>query len=392
MKLAEVIKYEGGNDILAWKHPSEDFNTGSQLIVHESQEAVFFCNGQALDLFGPGRHELKTQNIPLLGKLLNIPTGGQTPFHCEVYFINKAIPMDLKWGGGGVVVLDPKFQILLHTGANGGMGVQIADSRKFLVKFTGTQQSFSTETLTGYFKEMIMTRVKSHLTTVMSQVSFVVVNSYLNDISAAMHEVLGEEMQEFGVKLVKFFVSGIQLSQTDYEKVQTSLSTAASRNIEGYNWADEQIAAITKEYAKNPGTQSNVGSMIGQMPVAFAFGQMMRGAAKPLMDQAFSQQPKAFASGGQSPVSPAAAPASPFGGAPGMLRPKGTAAAQQAPAESTQASGKFCSKCGKVLAPDALFCSGCGNKASAPDVCKNCGQTLAPNDVFCPKCGTKKED
>ena len=81
MKITEIIQYEGGNDMLVWKHPSEDFNTGSQLIVHESQEAVFFCNGQALDLFGPGRHTLKTENIPLLRHPLNLPTGGQSSFH-----------------------------------------------------------------------------------------------------------------------------------------------------------------------------------------------------------------------------------------------------------------------------------------------------------------------
>ena len=88
MQIAEVIKYEGDNSTFIWKHPSEDFNCFSQLIVHESQEAVFFMNGQALDLFGPGRYTLKTQNIPIIGKLLNRVTGDQSPFHCEVYLGN----------------------------------------------------------------------------------------------------------------------------------------------------------------------------------------------------------------------------------------------------------------------------------------------------------------
>ena len=72
MSIIDVIKYEGNNDIFIWKHPAEDFNTLSQLIVHESQEAVLFLNGQALDLFGPGRYTLHTQNIPLLSKLINL--------------------------------------------------------------------------------------------------------------------------------------------------------------------------------------------------------------------------------------------------------------------------------------------------------------------------------
>ena len=84
-QIAEIIKYEGDNATFVWKHPSEDFNSLTQLIVHESQEAIFFMNGQALDLFGPGRYTLETQNIPIIGRILNRTTGDKTPFHCEVY-------------------------------------------------------------------------------------------------------------------------------------------------------------------------------------------------------------------------------------------------------------------------------------------------------------------
>ena len=87
--IAEIIKYEGDNSTFIWKHPCEDFNSLTQLIVHESQEAIFFMNGQALDLFGAGRYTLETQNIPMIGKVLNRATGDKSPFHCEVYFINK---------------------------------------------------------------------------------------------------------------------------------------------------------------------------------------------------------------------------------------------------------------------------------------------------------------
>ena len=75
--IADIIKYEGDNSTFIWKHPCEDFNTTTQLIVHESQEAIFFLNGQALDLFGPGRHTLETQNIPLLRRIIHSPTGGE---------------------------------------------------------------------------------------------------------------------------------------------------------------------------------------------------------------------------------------------------------------------------------------------------------------------------
>src|SRR5690554_5878815 len=96
--IVQVVKYEGDNNTFIWKSPIEDFNTGTQLIVHESQEAIFFMDGQALDLFGPGRHTLETQNIPLIRKFLNRSTNDVTPFHSEVYFINKTEQMPIKWG------------------------------------------------------------------------------------------------------------------------------------------------------------------------------------------------------------------------------------------------------------------------------------------------------
>ena len=116
-QICEILKYEGDNSTFIWKHPSEDFNSMTQLIVHESQEAIFFMNGQALDLFGPGRYTLETQNIPKIGKILNRATGGETPFHCEVYFINKTVQMAIRWGTPEKVrYIDPDYGIPLELG------------------------------------------------------------------------------------------------------------------------------------------------------------------------------------------------------------------------------------------------------------------------------------
>ncbi|MDR3122533.1 MAG: SPFH domain-containing protein, partial [Treponema sp.] len=118
--IVQIIKYEGDTDGFIWKHPTEDFNTGSQLIVHESQEALFFLNGQALDLFGPGRHTLETQNIPLIRGILNKPAGAEAPFHCEVYFINKTEQLSIKWGTDSKVqYMEPVYQFPLQIGASG---------------------------------------------------------------------------------------------------------------------------------------------------------------------------------------------------------------------------------------------------------------------------------
>ena len=164
MSIAEIIKYEGDNSTFIWKHPCEDFNTTTQLIVHESQEAIFFMNGQALDLFGHGRHTLETQNIPLIRKFINILTGGKTPFHCEVYFINKTEQMAIRWGTDSKVqYVEPTYKFPLYIGASGEMTISVEDSRKLLVKLVGTERVLDRNQLTTFFRAFLMTRVKTYI-------------------------------------------------------------------------------------------------------------------------------------------------------------------------------------------------------------------------------------
>lgn len=152
-KIADIIKYEGDNTTFIWKHPCEDFNSLTQLIVHESQEAVFMMNGQALDLFGPGRYTLETQNIPMIGKALNRATDGKTSFHCEVYFINKTEHMAIKWGTDNKVqFMEPTYNFPISIGASGEMSLRAEDSRKLLLKLVGTENLLSQENLTRYFR------------------------------------------------------------------------------------------------------------------------------------------------------------------------------------------------------------------------------------------------
>ncbi|MCR5060531.1 MAG: SPFH domain-containing protein [Saccharofermentans sp.] len=171
--ITDIIKYEGDNSTFIWKHPKEDFNTLTQLIVHESQEAIFMMNGEALDLFGPGRHTLETQNIPKLGKYIKATTQDMTPFHCEVYFINKAVQMGIKWGTDSKVrYIDPDSGLPLELGASGEMNLQVADSRKLLLKLVGTMKGIAwedqsggfTKSLQNSFRPLISTAVKSNLT------------------------------------------------------------------------------------------------------------------------------------------------------------------------------------------------------------------------------------
>ena len=143
MALSELIKYEGDNSTFIWKYPSEDFNCMTELIVHESQEAVFMANGKVADRFGPGRYKLDVKNIPILTNLLNIVTGVSV-FHCEVFFINKTVQMALKWGTDSKVrFVEPTMGVPIELGASGEMNLAVFDGITLLVKLVGTMKGIA---------------------------------------------------------------------------------------------------------------------------------------------------------------------------------------------------------------------------------------------------------
>lgn len=173
LHIIDVIKYEGGNDTFVWKHGCEDFNNGSQLIVHETQEAVFFANGAIAATFGPGRYTLDSENYIFIKDLKKtLVTGGEYAFHCEVYFISKTVQMALKWGTDSKVrFLEPELGLPLDIGACGELNLAVSDGKKLVTKLVGTSggvawaeggEAFA-KSLQSAFRPMISTVVKSHL-------------------------------------------------------------------------------------------------------------------------------------------------------------------------------------------------------------------------------------
>ena len=225
-QICEVLKYEGDNSTFIWKHPSEDFNSLTQLIVHESQEAIFFMNGQALDLFGPGRYTLETQNIPKIGGLLNRSTGDVSPFHCEVYFINKSVQMALKWGTSSQVrYIDPDSGLPLQLGASGEMNMQVSDSRKLLIKLVGTMKGISwgmegagfTKSIQNSFRPLISTEVKSNLTTAIKAlgINILEVDEHLVELGNILHEKILPGFEEYGITIPQFYLTTVVLPEED---------------------------------------------------------------------------------------------------------------------------------------------------------------------------------
>lgn len=224
-KIAEIIKYEGDNSVCVWKHPKEDFNSMTQLIVHESQEALFFMNGQALDLFGAGRYTLETQNIPKIGKLLQRTTGDQTPFHCEVYFINKTVQPTLKWGTPDKVrFIDPLTGVPLELGASGEMFLQVEDSRRLLIKLVGTtggiaweRQGGFTTSLRDTFRPLIVNAVRTNLPGIIKEnsIDILEIDEHIDEISQNLVEKIRPDFAEYGLTIPAFFVGSVVLPEND---------------------------------------------------------------------------------------------------------------------------------------------------------------------------------
>lgn len=241
-----VIKYEGDNDTFVWKHPIEDFNLGSQLIVHESQEAIFFMDGQALDTFGPGRYPLETQNLPLLKQMLALPTGKQNPFHAEVYFVNKTVQMSIPWGTPDRVhFVDPETGAPIDIGASGEMNLQVSDARKLLIKLVGTTSgiAWGTESehakdhyfndrkvqldpfahsLRAYFKPLIRTMVKANLAQIIKRehIDILEIDERLDELSNALREKLSAGFEEYGLTIPQFYVTTVSLPDDKDENFQ----------------------------------------------------------------------------------------------------------------------------------------------------------------------------
>lgn len=327
MALVNIIKYEGDNTTFVWKHPKADFNTMSQLIVHENQEAVFFKNGQALDLFEAGKYTLSTDNIPILRRLISIPTGGRTPFHCEVYFINKTHQMAIKWGTDSQVqYMDPTYKFPLQIGASGEMVLSVCDSKKLLVKIVGTETVLTQESLVQKFRSFLMSKVKPYIANSMQNAAYSIfeVDSHIGEFSNDLHNMLVPDFKEYGISLEKFFVTTIAKpeGETAYEKfkdihirqysdvaeaklkqqtdiihaqteaqktVIESQALAQKRAQEGYTYQQERGFDVATKVAENEaiGEFTNMGVGFGTMAgVGGAVGGMVGGMMNDAMNSA----------------------------------------------------------------------------------------------------------
>jgi membrane protease subunit (stomatin/prohibitin family) len=372
MALIEVLKWNGAPETLAYKWEgknNEELGTWTQLVVAESQEAWLIKSGQPVGPFLAGRHTLDTANYPILKDVLNIATG-RSPFTAEVWFVNKAISLDVKWGTPTpILTQDPKYKIILPVRAFGQLGLQVQDSGKFLIKLVGTLSTFDRERFNNYFKGVIITRAKDAIAQYITQkgISILDIAAHLNEISDELKKELTPELEEFGLGLTKFFVNSIDTLEDDpaVARLKAALAKKAEMEILGYNYQQERTFDALQEAAGNTGSG---GAVMGA-----GIGLGMGLGAGPALGGAMSQ-------------------------AIGNIQPSASACPKCHTANP--ANAKFCCSCGnglvvqKIICPscktdttsDAVFCTNCGTNLKPK--CSKCGTVLPAGAKFCVSCGT----
>ena len=433
--LASIIKYEGDNETLVWKHPIEDFNFGSQLIVHESQEAIFFRDGQALDLFGAGRYTLQTQQLPLLEKIYKLPTDTEGTFHSEVYFVNLATQMGIKWGTDSKVRLfDPASGLHIEIGASGEFNIRVTDSRKLLLKVVGTTGGLGQEQLLGigngkgFFRSMVMTQVKSYLAQTIKEnaINILEIDEHLMSLSGALRERINAALDEYGLTMPEFYVSRIVTPDDDpnfrrmkeqYAEQYLLVRQENIRKAEAEAAADRKaVEAQTAARMNIIGAQGEAEALkIQKQAEAEAYRMQAEAEAAEMRMKGYTYQQETSRQVGleamKNGLGGGANAAGALGDLAGLgvslgamssvigmtkdaLSPMTQDAAQMGAAVGAAVTGGWdCPACGhKNITTN--FCPDCGSKKPEPKTGWDCAQCGTKNiqSRFCPNCGAKKPE
>ena len=316
---------------------SGEIKFGAQLIVRESQAGVLFYKGKAGDAFGPGRHTLKTANIPVLTKILTIPWGATSPLRAEVYLANMKIFPNLKWGTRDPVAFKDSELGLIRLRAHGVFNIQVVQPVLFINSLVGTMGKYNTEEIEEYLKRVIISRFNDHLGENLDSI-FNLPGQY-DELSIGLQKRLQDDFSHFGLGLNNLYITSI----TPPAEVQKAIDDKSRLwVIQDLDRLVKMKAAMAMEKAAESTAEAGSGMGMGMgfmMPAMFAE----------------SFRPK---SGGDS------------GGSPGPV-----------PQEVN------CPDCGNPIPKDSKFCSHCGHQQLVFHQCVNCGKNLPPNARFCPKCG-----
>jgi membrane protease subunit (stomatin/prohibitin family) len=356
--IIDRIKYDGDPNELVWKFPYDNLSIGAQLIVNESQEAIFYKGGQALDTFGPGTHTLSASNIPLLQKLVNLPFGGKTPFTAEVWYINKTVKRDLKWGTKDPIrIQDPNYKIIIPVRAYGEVGIVISDARNFMTQIIGTMHTADILTISKNFSSLIVTKTKDTIASfiVKKRTSVLEIPAMIDELSELCKERFTSEFEKYGLQVTNFYIESINYPDDDSSviQLQSALAKKAEMDIIGYNYQQERTFDTLETAAGNEG---NSGNMMGA-GMGLGMGVGVGGAFGNAMSNMGNQ-----------------------------INPQNQVMKCPSCSATIQSNLKFCSECGFKLVQNKVKCYKCNTENNEDaKFCNSCGANL--KEIKCPKCG-----
>ena len=341
----QVIEYHDptGRTMVA-RVPSDGtaaIQIGSQLIVEESQQAVFFRDGKALDTFGPGRHTLATQNVPLLTTLLSIPFGGTSPFQSAVVFVSTKTFLDLKWGTKEPVVFRDRELAMVRLRAFGKYAVRVVNAQQFVNSVVGTMGAYSTEGVENYFRDAIVARLTDvlgeNLTTIFD------LPKLYDELAMGLKARVADDFAKYGIELADLYLGAITPPEEVQKLIDERSGMGAIGDMNAY--MKFKTARAIGDAAQQPGggAGGTVGAGLG-VGMGAGIGMMLPNMMREAMQGGGGQAPAAGA------PAPQAAPAAPAAAAAGA---EGAAGA---------ATPAFCFNCGAKLAPGSHFCPSCGTK------------------------------
>ncbi len=310
---------------------SGEIKWGAQLIARESQAGVFFYNGKAIHVFGPGRHTLKTGNIPLLNKIMAVPWGLTSPLRAEVYFVNLKVFPNLKWGTRDPVAFKDSELGLIRLRAFGMFNIRVVQPLLFINALLGTLGTLSTEVIEDYLGKVIVSRLNDY----MGENLDTIINlpGQYTEWSEGLQRQLEKDFSRFGLALTGLYINSI----TPPAEVQKAIDDRSKMGLfeDMTKLMQIKAASALEKAAENPGAAGEGAGM--------SMGFMM-----PAMFSQFMQPSQASSPGGQT-----------------------------------------CPDCGRSVPGDAGFCPYCGHQIVVVDQCGTCGKNLSANARFCPKCGTE---
>jgi membrane protease subunit (stomatin/prohibitin family) len=307
-----------------------EFRLGSQLVVRESQQAVFVRDGKALDVFGPGRHAISTNNIPLLTALIGLPFGGDSPFTAEVYFVAMREFLDLKWGTPQPLVYRDSDFGMIRLRAHGTYSIRVDNPQLFVNQIVGTRGAYAINDLDEYLRSIIINQFNDLLGE--THKSILDIQGITLELATAARNALTASFQQLGLRLVAFQIAGITPPDEVVKKIDERSGMAAVGDLGAYT--QFQAAQAMRDAAQNEGAAGGAAGTGVGFGAGMAMGQMM-GQAVTQATQGQDNQPQ------------------------GQPQHGGSGAA------SNPAGAAFCVECGKPLPEGAKFCPNCGTPVAA---------------------------